>query len=377
MPKINETFVKKVATPSTNHKIHYDSEHPGFGLRVTKAGTKAFILNFHVNKRERRITIGKWPAWSAAAAREKARELRRLVDQGIDPLDERIERREAPTVGDLWLEYEKVHFPTLSPRSQTDQKGMWANHILPELYPIPLRELSSRQIDRLHAKISEGTPTRANRVLEVLRKAINLAIRWEWIEKNPADGFRRNSEHAREKYLTTEEYERVFATLENMKNQKAANAVRLLILTGARRGEVLGLEWEDLDLDIGIWNRPPHKSKDRKKKRVPLSNEALLLLLSMRETAGSRFLFPTSTGTHMSDLNRPWRWLRSEVELPDLRIHDLRHSFASILVSSGETLETIGKLLGHSQHQTTMRYAHLMDDPLRRAANKIPGMTSN
>jgi integrase len=377
MPKINETFVKKVATPSTNHKIHYDSEHPGFGLRVTKAGTKAFILNFHVNKRERRITIGKWPAWSAAAAREKARELRRLVDQGIDPLDERIERREAPTVGDLWLEYEKVHFPTLSPRGQTDQKGMWANHILPELYPIPLRELSSRQIDRLHAKISEGTPTRANRVLEVLRKAINLAIRWEWIEKNPADGFRRNSEHAREKYLTTEEYERVFATLENMKNQKAANAVRLLILTGARRGEVLGLEWEDLDLDIGIWNRPPHKSKDRKKKRVPLSNEALLLLLSMRETAGSRFLFPTSTGTHMSDLNRPWRWLRSEVELPDLRIHDLRHSFASILVSSGETLETIGKLLGHSQHQTTMRYAHLMDDPLRRAANKIPGMTSN
>jgi integrase len=377
MPKINETFVKKVATPSTNHKIHYDSEHPGFGLRVTKAGTKAFILNFHVNKRERRITIGKWPAWSAAAAREKARELRRLVDQGIDPLDERIERREAPTVGDLWLEYEKVHFPTLSPRSQTDQKGMWANHILPELYPIPLRELSSRQIDRLHAKISEGTPTRANRVLEVLRKAINLAIRWEWIEKNPADGFRRNSEHAREKYLTTEEYERVFAALENMKNQKAANAVRLLILTGARRGEVLGLEWEDLDLDIGIWNRPPHKSKDRKKKRVPLSNEALLLLLSMRETAGSRFLFPTSTGTHMSDLNRPWRWLRSEVELPDLRIHDLRHSFASILVSSGETLETIGKLLGHSQHQTTMRYAHLMDDPLRRAANKIPGMTSN
>ncbi len=377
MPKLNETIVKKITPPTANHKIHYDSEIPGFGIRATKAGTKSFILNYHINRRERRFTIGKWPTWSAAAARENARELRRLIDQGIDPLDERIERREAPTVGDLWLEYEKVHFPTLSQRSQTDQKGMWANHILPELSPIPLRELSSRQIDRLHAKISERTPTRANRVLEVLRKAINLAIRWEWIEKNPADGFRRNSEHAREKYLTAEEYERVFAALENMKNQKAANAVRLLILTGARRGEVLGLEWEDLNLDIGIWNRPPHKSKDRKKKRIPLSNEALLLLASMHETAGSKFLFPTSTGTHMSDLNSPWRWLRLEVELPDLRIHDLRHSFASILVSSGETLETIGKLLGHSQHQTTMRYAHLMDDPLRRAANKIPGMTSN
>jgi len=96
-------------------KIHYDSGHPGFGLRVTKAGTKAFILNYHINKRERRFTIRKYPALSAAAAREKANELRRLIDNGIDPLEEKNERREAPTVGDLWIEYEKVHFPTLSP----------------------------------------------------------------------------------------------------------------------------------------------------------------------------------------------------------------------------------------------------------------------
>lgn len=102
MPKVNETFVKKAAIPPASQKIYYDSEHPGFGLRVTKAGAKAFILNYHINKRERRFTIGKSPAWSAAAAREKARELRRMIDQGIDPLEERNERREAPTVGDLW-----------------------------------------------------------------------------------------------------------------------------------------------------------------------------------------------------------------------------------------------------------------------------------
>lgn len=376
MPKINETFVKKAAAPASGQKVHYDSERPGFGLRVTKAGTKSFILNYHLNKRERRFTIGQSPAWSAAAAREKANGLRRLIDQGIDPLEERNERREAPTVNDLWAEYEKIHFPTLSPRSQTDQRGMWANFILPELGPVAVRELSSRQIDRLHAKISEKTPTRANRVLEVLRKALNLANRWEWIEKNPADGFRRNAEHSREKYLSPEEYEKVFVALEKMPNQQAANAIRLLILTGARRGEVLGLEWEDLDLERGIWNRPPQKSKDRKRKRIPLSNNALLLLRGMSDVAEGNFLFPTSKGTHMPDLNRPWRWLRNEVGIPDLRIHDLRHSFASILVSSGETLETIGKLLGHSQHQTTMRYAHLMDDPLRNAANKLAGEVS-
>ena len=375
MPKINETFVKKVTPSEANQKIHYDGEHAGFGLRVTKAGTKSFILNYHINKRERRFTIGKSPTWSAAAAREKAKELRRLIDQGIDPLDERIERREAPTVTDLWAEYEKIHFPTLSLRSQTDQRGMWTNYILSELATVAVRDLSSRQIDRLHAKISEKTTTRANRVLEVLRKALNLAIRWEWIEKNPADGFRRNAEHSRESFLTPAEYERVFTALENMQNQKAADAIRLLILTGARRGEVLGLEWEDLNLEQGIWNRPPHKSKDRKRKRIPLSNEALMLLRTIKDKADGNFLFPTSNGTHMSDLNRPWRWLRSEIGLPNLRIHDLRHSFASILVSSGETLETIGKLLGHSQHQTTMRYAHLMDDPLRNAANAFSNLT--
>ncbi|WP_164659310.1 integrase arm-type DNA-binding domain-containing protein [Tropicibacter sp. Alg240-R139] len=292
------SFVKKVATPPASHKIHYDSEHKGFGLRVTKTGTKAFILNYHLNKRERRITIGQSPIWSAAAARERARELSRLIDQGIDPLDEKTERREAPTVATLWVEYEKVHIPTLSQRSQADQKGMWANFILPELGTIAVRQLSSRQIDSLHAKISEKPPTHANRVLEVLRKALNLSIRWEWITKNPADGFRRNTEHSREKYLTMDQYERVFSALEMMPNQKAANAIRLLILTGARRGEVLDLEWQDLDLELGIWNRPPHKSKDRKRKRIPLSNEALMLLRVMHDVAGVGFLFPTSKGTH-------------------------------------------------------------------------------
>lgn len=377
MPKINETFVKKIAPQKSNQKIHYDNEVSGFGIRITKAGTKSFILNYHINKRERRFTIGKFPAWTAAAAREKAKDLRRLVDQGIDPLEERIERREAPTVADLWAEYESVHLPKLAPRSQKDQRGMWTTYILPELSSVAVRDLSSRQTDRLHANITEKTPTRANRVLEVLRTALNLAIRWGWIEKNPADGFPRNAEHSRERYLTPEEYELVFAALDKMQNQKAANAIRLIILTGARRGEVLGLEWEEVDLQRGIWNRPPHKSKDRKAKRIPFSSEALVLLNTMHDEAESNFLFPTSKGSCMPDLNRPWRWLKEETGLADIRIHDLRHSFASVLVSNGKTLETIGKLLGHSQYQTTMRYAHLMDDPLRDATNSFSQSASS
>ncbi|WP_229738361.1 Arm DNA-binding domain-containing protein, partial [Sinisalibacter lacisalsi] len=140
MPNITETFAKRAEAPETGSKIHYDDAIKGFGLRVTKAGAKAFILNFTVNKRERRMTIGSYPTWSAAAAREEAKRLRRLIDQGQDPLEERNQRKAAPNVADLWSEYERVHLPTLSKRSQNDQRGMWLKFILPELRSVQVRE---------------------------------------------------------------------------------------------------------------------------------------------------------------------------------------------------------------------------------------------
>lgn len=372
MPKINETFAKKAEAPLQGNKVYRDDDLKGFGLCVTKTGSRSFVLNYSTNGRERRMTIGSYPAWSAAAARDEAKRLKRLVEQGIDPLEDRNSIKRAPTVFELWEEYDRVHLPTLSSRSAQDQRSMWNNYILPELKHQQVRELTSRQVDRLHAKITNaGHGTRANRVIEVLRKALNLAIRWGWIDKNPADGFARNEEQPRERFLKPEEYQRVFDALDLMSNQKAANAIRLLVLTGARRGEVLNLEWNDLDLEAGIWNRPAAKSKDRKRKRITLSNEAVVLLKIMSETAEGHFVFPTKHGTPMQDLNRPWKWLKEQTRLNDLRIHDLRHSFASVLISEGETLETIGKLLGHSQYQTTLRYAHLMDDPMRKASNKF------
>ena len=373
MPKINETFARKAAAPEAGNKLYRDDDLTGFSLRVTAAGARAFVLSYTLHKRERRITIGAFPAWSAAAAREEARNLRRQIDKGLDPLELRNETRDAPTLQDLWQEYERTHLPTLSPRGASDQAGMWRTYILPKLKHVRLADLSSKQVDILHAEISTVGTTRANRVIETLRKALNLAIRWGWISQNPAQGFRRNPEHPRERYLKAEEYERVFRALDEMPNQMAADAIRLLVLTGARRSEVLSLEWTDLDLDLGLWHRPAAKSKDRKRKHITLSNEALVLLRALQKKRKGRctHVFPTSNGRPMQDLKRPWAWLKQAAGLPDLRIHDLRHSFASVLVSSGETLETIGKLLGHSQYQTTLRYAHLMDDPMRRAANRF------
>lgn len=371
MPRINETFTKKAPAPDSGNKLYRDDERTGFALRVTAAGARAFVFNYTVHHRERRLTIGAYPAWTATAAREEARKLRRQVDQGIDPLEVRNDTRVAPTVQDLWEEYERVHLPTLSPRGAQDQASMWRKYILPQLKHVRLEVLTSRQVDALHAKVSLVGATRANRVIEVFRKALNLAVRWGWIPLNPAQGFRRNPEHSRERYLKPEEYTRVFQALDEMPHRMAADAIRLLAMTGARRGEVLSLEWVDLDMGLGLWNRPAAKSKDRKRKRVTLSNVALALLERLKVDARHDHVFTTANGRPMQDLKHPWIWLKERAELPGLRIHDLRHSFASVLVSGGETLETIGKLLGHSQHQTTLRYAHLMDDPMRRAANRF------
>jgi integrase len=247
---------------------------------------------------------------------------------------------------------------------------MWRDFILPAFKSTKVADLTATEIDGLHARISLTKPIRANRVLEVLRKALNLAIRWGWVSRNVADSFSRNKEVARERFLSPDEYQLVLHKLDEMPNQKAANAIRLLSLTGARRGEVLTMEWADLDLLNSIWTIPMHKNKARKKKRLPLSPAAATLLKSMESE--SRYVFETSEGTPMADLKRPWEWLRRETGLEELRIHDLRHSFASMLISQGETLEVIGKLLGHAQFQTTLRYAHLADDPLRRAVAKIP-----
>ena len=209
MPKLNDTFTKKAKVPDRGNKLYRDDELKGFCLRVTAAGNRSFVLNYSIDRRERRMTIGSYPAWSAAAAREETKRLKRLIDQGVDPLEERNARKAAPKVIDLWDEYQRVHLPTLTDRSARDQRSMWEKYILPELQNQRVADLTCQQVDQLHALVTQaGRPTRANRVLEVFRKALNLAIRWGWIEKNPADGFRRNAETARERYLSSEEYQR-------------------------------------------------------------------------------------------------------------------------------------------------------------------------
>jgi integrase len=376
MNRLTDDFARSVPAPTAlKSKIHYDGAVKGFGLRVTKAGARAFVLNYRADGVERRLTIGSYPDWKVSTARKEAMRLKRLVDQGEDPMGERHEDRAAPTMSDLCDRYLTDHAPRKRETSRREDAALIKRWIKPEFGTRKVSDIRHADVDALHRKITDhGTPTRANRTMALISKMFSLAVRWEMRADNPAKGIERNNEEARHRYLIGDELRRLIDALAAYPNQTSANAIRLLLLTGARRGEVLAARWDQFDLETGVWVKPSSHTKQKRLHRIPLSAGARLLLVEIKAAAGSsEFLFPSSLGTtgHLMDIKRAWASIRKLAGLDGVRTHDLRHSYASILASSGLSLPVIGALLGHTQASTTQRYAHLFDDPLRAATERV------
>jgi integrase len=372
--KLDGRRLKDLAAPKSGNKIYYDSEVVGLGCRVTAAGARAFILNYRTRSgRERRYTIGPVSEWSLTAAREEAKELKKKIGGGTDPLAEIRADREAPTVADMCERFREEHLPKKRPATQRLYSDVIDRAVLPKLRHFKVVEVTFADIDGLHRKITkDGAPYYANRALSVITKMFNLAIHWKWRLDNPAKGVERNQEFKRERYLSAAELARLSEALAKYSDPQAANVVRLLLLTGARSGEVLAMRWKDLDLEDGIWTKPGSTTKQKTTHRVPLSAPARQVLaeLAGEAEAGAEFVFP-SRKSHRSEVRNAWRELCETACIASARPHDLRHTHASILASSGHSLPIIGRLLGHSQPATTARYAHLQDDPLRLAAERV------
>jgi len=372
--KLTDNIVRVLPSPTKGNKVHYDSIVKGFGCRVTAAGARAFVLNYRTRVgRERRYTIGTFPEWRTIAAREEAIELKKRIDRGEDPLAEIQAGREAPTVADLCTRYQEDHMPRKRPSSQRDDRGMIANEILPAMKHLKVAEVTFSDVDGLHRKITKrGKPHRANRVVALLSKMFNLAIRWEWRADNPAKGIERNPENKRQRYLSGDEVVRLTEALSEFEDQQAANIVRLLLLTGARRGEALTATWDQFDIENGIWVKPGATTKQKTEHRVPLSAPARQLLSELYSGAGEEeYVFPGRSGGHRENVRDAWAELCKAAGIGGARLHDLRHTYASLLASAGNSLPIIGALLGHTQAQTTHRYSHLLDDPLRAATERV------
>ncbi len=373
--KLTDSVVKNLPLPTDGNRIEYDSEVKGFGCRVTAAGARSFVLNYRTKAgRERRYTIGQFPTWKVAAAKAEAAELRKRVDRGEDPLGDIAAVRLAPTVADLCRRFEGEHFPRLRPGTRADYKSLIDRHILPALKNQKVADVSFSDIDALHRKITKDAPYRANRAVAVMSKMFALAIHWKYRSDNPTKAIERNQEVKRQRYLSGDELVRLSLVLAEHDDQEAANILRLLLLTGARRGEVLGMRWDQLDLNAGVWTKPGSMTKQKTEHRVPLSAPARLLLVELRATAeeDAEYVFPGPGVTgHRVVLKRDWAVICRAAGIAEARVHDLRHTYASVLASAGLSLPVIGALLGHSQPATTARYSHLFDDPLREATERV------
>jgi len=391
--------VVKAAEIGTRKYVVFDEDCAGFGLCVFLSGRKGFILIYRAAGRQRRMTIGTWPSWSVVAAREEAKRLKRDIDRGEDPMDDRTNARHAPIVKDLIDRFIDEHLPKLAVTNAKDQISMLNGLVLPEWRPRKVADITPTDVDRLLTKIAVGrprpsktspkakrrtplkpakpTPVRANRLGEVLRKMFSLAVTWKMRTDNPATSFRKRPETARERFLSFDEIQRLADALCADTDQRAAGIIRLCMLTGARCGEARNATFDQFNLDLAIWTKQAAYTKQRRVHRVPISHEAVALIRLRGDAVpkGCPFLFPGDVpGQPVVDLKRFWERMRVQAEIPDVRIHDLRHTFASLLVSGGASLEMIGRLLGHTQIGTTQRYAHLIDSPLRAGVNAVGEM---
>jgi integrase len=366
-------MVRKLS-PADAGRIIYDSQVKGFGVRVTPAGAISFVLNYCIRGRERRYTIGRYPEMSALAAREEALQLRAGIHKGVDPLAEQARARSVLTLTDFSQVYLSRHAErNKRPYSLRDDKRYLKAIIGPRLGRLALDAVRRSDIESLRNAL-EDTPVQANRVLALLHTIFEKAKEWEYVGgnfANPAHGFERFPEEPRKRWAQEAELSELLKVLDQQKDQEQANALRLMVLTGSRKGEVLSATWDQFDLERGTWTKPSHATKQKRTEIVPLSEGAVELLRSMKGPQASGWLFPGKDGDRRKDVRKFWTKVREAGKFEDLNPHDLRHTFASHLVSGGAPLPLVGGLLGHTQPRTTQRYVHLADQPLRNLANQF------
>jgi integrase len=396
MPGLTKRAVD-AARPGT---IVWDDEVKGFGLRVrpsrTRTHTKTYLLKVPTGRRGRArwLTIGRHGSpWTVEAAREEAKRLLGRIANGDDPAAARAKAKGLPTLaefaGRYLAEYAKPH---KAPRSVREDERMLSRVIVPRLGQLRVDQVQTPDVAALH-HARRSTPTDANRALALVSKMMSLAETWGLRPKgaSPCRGIPRFKEGRRERFLSEAELARLGLVLREAEDEApfAVAAVKLLVFTGARCSEVLNARWSDVDLDAGTLRVA--NPKEGRPKTIRLGPPALKVLSELPQLKGNPFVIVgdkegqplVGLGHVWSGYNAPRRGedgkpervhvagIRDKARLPDVRLHDLRHSWASVAAGGGASLPVIGALLGHRQPGTTARYAHLGTDPLRKAADTV------
>jgi integrase len=375
-PKVTKRAVDQL-TPGSRDRILWDCEVRGFGVRCRASGAKHYVLKMRVGGRQRWLTIGRHGSpWTPDNARREALRLLGLKAAGHDPASERDRQKGAITIAELGRRFLQEYVPQhCKLRTAEEYQRAVDKYINPILGRHRIADLTRSDVAQLHHHFRDR-PYQANRSVAVLSKMMNLAEAWglRLDGSNPVRHVKKYREDKRERYLTKAELQRLGAVLADPQTKAiespfAVAAIGLLVLTGARLNEILTLRWENVDLENQVLRLPDSKTGA---KPIYLNAAAINLLRTMPRMAGNPYVIAgKNPGARLINLQKPWRRIRAKANLAGVRIHDLRHSFASVAAGTGMSLPMIGKLLGHSQPVTTARYAHLAVDPILAASNLI------
>lgn len=395
--KLTKRLLDSVVRPASGETRLWDSDAKGFVARIFHNGRVSFGVKLRIGSLQRWMTIGDLGSpWTVEQARERARYMLADAFDGIDPQLEKQEARAALTVAALierYLSEGRMSKPNKRESSWANDASLLRRHAIPLIGKRFARDLTRQDIERMQADVAAGKTaariktkarglarisggqTSAGGLIRSFSAMMSWAVRNGFSETNPCIGVEKFKPGRRERFLTTEEARNLLAKLvvltENAEiDESHATIIRLLLFTGARRSEILGLMWNELDLERGRIVLPLGRSKTGEKV-IPL-NSASLAELTDRPRS-SRYVFPALTESDgpTVGLYKSWEKVRQSLNLQGVRLHDLRHSFASFAAARGASLYVIGKALGHTQASTTQRYAHLSDDPVRRAAETV------
>ncbi|MCY4383875.1 MAG: site-specific integrase [Nitrospinae bacterium] len=354
--------------------LFWDRELAGLGVRVHTTGRKTWVVQSRGPGGPKRVTLGRHGELTVDEARKQAARLIDRIKRGEDFSAAAPEAE--PTVAGLAERFMRTHVERhLKPATASAYRTVLDKYILPALGGMALEEVGGAEATALHHRLRD-TPARANAAVHLLSRMYTLAEAWELVPpgRNPCLSVRRYRTRKRERFLTPEEYRRLGRALRQAEDEiwpPAVAAIRLLVLTGCRRGEILSLGWDDVDRTAGDLRLRDAKAGPR---MVPLTRPALRVLDAIPRSGDNPWVIAGQRpGKRLTGLHHYWRPIRERAGLSDVRLHDLRHSFASRALALGESLYTIGKLLGHTSVATSARYAHLMREAEREAAVRVGG----
>lgn len=367
--------IEQLPTPRESRATYSHKSITGLSVVVTGSGRRTFYFRYWLNGRQERERLGEFPAMTPQAALDRVGEIARVIATGQSPADKRRKDRASSTLREFWHDRFLPHLAHAGRRPRTigQYRDTWKNHIGPALGHKKLNQIKRRDVLEMHEESGARAPRAANLALAVLRSALNYAVDREILEANPCDRIRKHPERPKERHLSPAEIARLYQVLASEPDRDLHDVIKLALLTGARRGNLLSMRWQDINLPARLWTVPQAQTKTGKTYVISLTPEAAAILQRRAEEAedGAVHVFPGRVvGQPISNIKRGWTRVRAAAGLEDVRFHDLRHTLASLMINAGASLPVVGKQLGHANNTTTSRYAHLVQDTVADAVER-------